>query len=146
MGIRKGVCTVRLELKGVRVNRCLFENRMGPNTKVNLKVDTRTQINIPKDFKKGSLGNVVTRMVVGSPLDALYLYLEQVATFGDSEAGPGFSEDQETMMSLFKTICVPLANQEMENTLKQLCASYRIPEIKLQRNSKAKTDADKYLN
>ncbi len=137
---------MRLECIGVRVNRCVFENRMGPNTKVNLKVDTRTQINIPKDFKKGSMGNVVTRMVVGSPLDALYLYLEQVATFGDSDASPEYSEDQETMMSLFKTICVPVANKEMEKTLKQLCASYHIPEIKLQRNSKVQTDSDKYLN
>lgn len=137
---------MRLECIGVRVNRCVFENRMGPNVKVNLKVDTRTQINIPKDFKKGSVGNVVTRMVVGSPLDALYLYLEQVASFRDADAATDHSEDQETMMSLFKTICVPVANKELENTLKQLCASYRIPEIKLQRNSKVQTDSDKYLN
>ena len=137
---------MRLECVGVRVNRCVFENKMGPNAKVNLKVDTRTQINIPKDFKKGSLGNVVTRMVVGSPLDALYLYLEQVATFGDADASPEYSEDQETMMSLFKTVCVPIANKELENTLKQLCAAYRIPEIKLQRNAKAQTESDRYLN
>lgn len=138
---------MRLELKGVRVNRCVFENRMGPHTKVNLKVDTRTQINIPKDFKKGSVGNVVIRMVVGSALDALYLYLEQVATFGDGDlVSPESSEDHETMMSLFKTICVPMAYQEMENTVKQLCASYRIPEIKLQRNPKAPADSGGYLN
>ena len=139
---------MKLECIGVRVNRCVFENRMGPNTKLNLKVDTRTQINIPKDFKKGSVGNVVTRMVVGSPLDALYLYLEQVASFGDVDVDTSldYSGDQETMMSLFKTICVPLANKEMENTLKQLCASYRIPEIKLQRNPKVQKDSDKYLN
>ncbi|MBR5047520.1 MAG: hypothetical protein IKX76_04720 [Eubacterium sp.] len=137
---------MNLELKGLRVNRCVFENKMGPNTKVNLKVDTRTQINIPKDFKKGSMGNVVTRIVVGSPLDALYLFLEQVATFADSDALPGVSEDQETMMSLFKTICVPVANRELENTVKQLCAAYRIPEIKLQRNPKVSTEGGQYLN
>ncbi len=137
---------MKLELRGVRVNRCIFENRMGPNTKVNLKVDTRTQINIPKDFKRGSAGNVVTRMVVGSPLDALYLYLEQVATFMDEDPAPQAPVDQETMMSLFKTICVPMANEEMENTLKQLCASYHIPEIRLQKNPKSVADPHNYIN
>ena len=136
---------MNLDLKGVRVNRCIFENKMGPNAKVNLKVDTRTQINIPKDFKKNSIGNVIVRMVVGSPLDAIYIYIEQIASFADKDDSE-MAVDQETMMSLFKTICVPIAMEEMSKTIKQLCAAYRIPEIKLQRNTKTSTDGNNYLN
>jgi len=141
---------VQLELRGVRVNRCIFENRMGPNAKMNLKVDTRTQINIPKDFTKGSAGNIVNKIVVGSPLEPLYLYVEQVTTFADMDPNPGsdFPKDQETMMSLFRTICLPMANQELEHTMRQLCAAYHIPEIKLQRSANANVppDSHNYIN
>ena len=136
---------------GVRVNRCIFENRMGPNVKLNLKVDTRTQINIPKDFNKRSAGNIVNKIVVGSPLEPLYLFLEQVTTYADVDEDPAsdFPKDQETMVSFFKTICLPLANQELEHAVRQLCSAYHIPEIKLQKNTKntnVPPDSHNYIN
>ena len=135
---------MNLQLKAVRVNRCTFENKMGPNSKVNLKVDTRTQIQIPNDFKKGSIGSVNVRMTVGTPLDAIYIFLEQVATFIDEDATEKATADKDTMMSLFKTICVPMAMEEVEKTIKQICAAYRIPEIKL--TKKSSSESNNYLN
>lgn len=135
---------MNLQLKAVRVNRCTFENKMGPNSKVNLKVDTRTQIQIPNDFKKGSIGTVNVRMTVGTPLDAIYIFLEQVASFADDDATDTPVADKDTMMSLFKTICVPMAMEEIEKTLKQICMAYRIPEIKL--TKKSSSDTNSYLN
>lgn len=124
---------MKLDLVGFRVNKCTFENNMGPNMKLNLPISTNNQIKLPKEFRKGSVGTIITKIMVGSPMHPLYLYLEQVTNYIDSEATEDTCESLETMMSLFKTICVPLAMEELEKTIKKLCNDYHIPEIKLQK-------------
>ena len=57
-------------------------------------------------------------MMVGSPLQPLYLYLEQVSSYGDTDEKKGEVPDMESMMSLYKTICVPMAMRELEETIK----------------------------
>lgn len=125
---------MRLELVGHRVNKCNYENHIGPNMKINLPISTNSQIKVPKEFKKGSIGTVLTKFMVGNPMQPLYLYLEVVTSFTDVEATDETCESAETMMSLFKTVCVPLANEKIEKILKELCLTYNIPEIKLGKN------------
>ena len=52
----------------------------------------------------------------------------------------------ESMMSLYKTICVPMAMKELEETIKKICAVYHIPEIKIQKNDNAEKGRHGYLN
>lgn len=52
----------------------------------------------------------------------------------------------ESMMSLYKTICVPMAMKELEETIKKICAVYHIPEIKIQKNDNADKNRRGYLN
>ncbi|MDO4977669.1 MAG: hypothetical protein Q4E53_10450 [Eubacteriales bacterium] len=130
---------MKLELVGYRVNKCNYENNIGPNMKVNLPITTNSQIKVPKEFKKGSIGTVLTKFMVGNPMHPLYLYLEVVTSYADVEATEETCESAETMMSLFKTICVPLANEQIEKILKEVCHIYNIPEIKLQKNSSQNT-------
>ena len=124
---------MNLNLKGIRITRCEFHNEMGPNTKLNLQVNVNNQIKLPKDMSAESVGTVITKVMVGSPLHPLYLYLEQVSSYADTDEVKGETPDMESMMSLYKTICVPMAMKELEETIKKICAVYHIPEIKIQR-------------
>ena len=54
--------------------------------------------------------------------------------------------DTESMMSLYKTICVPVAMKQVEETIQKLCAIYHIPEIRLQRTDNASKNTPNYLN
>lgn len=125
---------MNLNLKGIRITRCEFHNEMGPNTKLNLQVNVNNQIKLPKDMSAESVGTVITKVMVGSPLHPLYLYLEQVSSYADTDEVKGETPDMESMMSLYKTICVPMAMKELEETIKKICAVYHIPEIKIQKN------------
>lgn len=127
---------MKLDLKGIRIVKCEYRNEMGPNTKLNLQVNVNNQIKLPKELKEDSVGTVITKIMVGSPLHPLYLYLEQISNFADSEPGKGEVPDNESMMSLYKTICIPAAMQQVEETIKNLCAVYHIPEIQVQKKEK----------
>ncbi len=126
---------MKLEIKKVRVNKCTFENNMGPNMQINLPISTASQIKLPNEFTKGSVGTVVTKILVGSPMNPLYLYFEQAAFFQDDEATEETKIDHETMMSVFKTVCVPMAMKEVEKTISNLCKTYQIPEIRLEKKT-----------
>ncbi len=129
---------MKLEIKKIRVNKCTFENNMGPNMQINLPISTASQIKLPNEFTKGSVGTVVTKILVGSPMNPLYLYFEQAAFFQDEEATEETKIDHETMMSVFKTVCVPMAMKEIEKTISNLCNTYQIPEIKLEKKTTQK--------
>lgn len=137
---------MNLNLKGIRITRCEFHNEMGPNTKLNLQVNINNQIKLPKDMSAESVGTVITKVMVGSPLHPLYLYLEQVSSYADTDEVKGEAPDMESMMSLYKTICVPMAMKELEETIKKICAVYHIPEIKIQKNDNTEKGRHGYLN
>lgn len=137
---------MNLNLKGIRINKCEFRNEMGPNTKLNLQVNVNNQIKLPKELKENSVGTIITKMMVGSPLQPLYLYLEQISTYADTDEQTGEMPDMESMMSLYKTICVPMAMKELEETIKKICAVYHIPEIKIQKNTNTDNNRHGYLN
>lgn len=137
---------MNLNLKGIRITRCEFRNEMGPNTKLNLQVNVNNQIKLPKELKADSIGTIITKMMVGSPLQPLYLYLEQVSSYADTDEHKGETLDMESMMSLYKTICVPMAMKELEETIKKICTVYHIPEIKIQKNEGADQNRRNYLN
>lgn len=137
---------MNLNLKGIRITRCEFHNEMGPNTKLNLQVNVNNQIKLPKDISAESVGTVITKVMVGSPLHPLYLYLEQVSSYADTDEVKGETPDMESMMSLYKTICVPMAMKELEETIKKICAVYHIPEIKIQKNDNTEKGRHGYLN
>lgn len=137
---------MNLNLKGIRITRCEFRNEMGPNTKLNLQVNVNNQIKLPKELKADSIGTIITKMMVGSPLQPLYLYLEQVSSYADTDEHKGETLDMESMMSLYKTICVPVAMKELEETIKKICTVYHIPEIKIQKNEGADQSRRNYLN
>lgn len=137
---------MNLNLKGIRITRCEFHNEMGPNTKLNLQVNVNNQIKLPKDMSAESVGTVITKVMVGSPLYPLYLYLEQVSSYADTDEVKGETPDMESMMSLYKTICVPMAMKELEETIKKICAVYHIPEIKIQKNDNTEKGRHGYLN
>ncbi len=137
---------MNLNLKGIRITRCEFRNEMGPNTKLNLQVNVNNQIKLPKELKADSIGTIITKMMVGSPLQPLYLYLEQVSSYADTDEHKGETLDMESMMSLYKTICVPMAMKELEETIKKICTVYHIPEIKIQKNEGADQSRRNYLN
>lgn len=137
---------MNLNLKGIRITRCEFRNEMGPNTKLNLQVNVNNQIKLPKELKADSIGTIITKMMVGSPLQPLYLYLEQVSSYADTDEHKGEALDMESMMSLYKTICVPMAMKELEETIKKICTVYHIPEIKIQKNEGAEQSRRNYLN
>ena len=137
---------MNLNLKGIRITRCEFHNEMGPNTKLNLQVNVNNQIKLPKDMSAESVGSVITKVMVGSPLHPLYLYLEQVSSYADTDEVKGETPDMESMMSLYKTICVPMAMKELEETIKKICAVYHIPEIKIQKNDNTEKGRHGYLN
>ena len=137
---------MNLNLKGIRITRCEFHNEMGPNTKLNLQVNVNNQIKLPKDMSAESVGTVITKVMVGSPLHPLYLYLEQVSSYADTDEVKGQTPDMESMMSLYKTICVPMAMKELEETIKKICAVYHIPEIKIQKNDNTEKGRHGYLN
>lgn len=137
---------MNLNLKGIRITRCEFHNEMGPNTKLNLQVNVNNQIKLPKDMSAESVGTVITKVMVGSPLHPLYLYLEQVSSYSDTDEVKGETPDMESMMSLYKTICVPMAMKELEETIKKICAVYHIPEIKIQKNDNTEKGRHGYLN
>ncbi|MBQ9156989.1 MAG: hypothetical protein IJ137_09410 [Eubacterium sp.] len=126
---------MKLDLKGTRLTRCEFRNDMGPNMKINLQVNVNNRVQLPKEGRIDSAGTVLTKAMLGSPLQPLYLYIEQIASFADSEPD-GQVMDNESLMSLYKTICIPQAVERLEAQLKILCAVYHIPEIKLQRAEK----------
>ena len=137
---------MNLNLKGIRITRCEFHNEMGPNTKLNLQVNVNNQIKLPKDMSAESVGTVITKVMVGSPLHPLYLYLEQVSSYADTDEVKGETPDMESMMSLYKTICVPMAMKELEETIKKICTVYHIPEIKIQKNDNTEKGRHGYLN
>lgn len=137
---------MNLNLKGIRITRCEFHNEMGPNTKLNLQVNVNNQIKLPKGMSAESVGTVITKVMVGSPLHPLYLYLEQVSSYADTDEVKGETPDMESMMSLYKTICVPMAMKELEETIKKICAVYHIPEIKIQKNDNTEKGRHGYLN
>ena len=139
---------MKLDLKGIRIVKCEFRNEMGPNTKLNLQVNVNNQIKLPKESREDFAGTVITKVMVGTPMHPLYLYLEQISNYADSEYKAGESQklDTESMMSLFKTICVPMAMKEVEETIKKLCAIYHIPEIKIQKKEKEDPSKVGYLN
>ena len=137
---------MNLNLKGIRITRCEFHNEMGQNTKLNLQVNVNNQIKLPKDMSAESVGTVITKVMVGSPLHPLYLYLEQVSSYADTDEVKGETPDMESMMSLYKTICVPMAMKELEETIKKICAVYHIPEIKIQKNDNTEKGRHGYLN
>lgn len=137
---------MNLNLKGIRITRCEFHNEMGPNTKLNLQVNVNNQIKLPKDMSAESVGTVITKVMVGSPLHPLYLYLEQVSSYADTDEVKGETPDMESMMSLYKTICVPMAMKELEETIKKICAVYHIPEIQIQKNDNTEKGRHGYLN
>lgn len=137
---------MNLNLKGIRITRCEFHNEMGPNTKLNLQVNVNNQIKLPKDMSAESVGTVITKVMVGSPLHPLYLYLEQVSSYAGTDEVKGETPDMESMMSLYKTICVPMAMKELEETIKKICAVYHIPEIKIQKNDNTEKGRHGYLN
>ena len=113
---------------------------------MNLQVDVNNQIKLPKDMSAESVGTVITKVMVGSPLHPLYLYLEQVSSYADTDEVKGETPDMESMMSLYKTICVPMAMKELEETIKKICAVYHIPEIKIQKNDNTEKGRHGYLN
>ena len=137
---------MKLDLKGIRIVKCEFRNDMGPNMKLNLQVNVNNQIKLPKELREDSVGTVISKVMVGSPMHPLYLYMEQISNFADSEPKKGEVYDTESMMRLYKTICVPVAMKQVEETIQKLCAIYHIPEIRLQRTDNASKNTPYYLN
>lgn len=137
---------MKLDLKGIRIVKCDFKNEMEPNMKINLQVNVNNQIKLPKERREDSAGTIITKVMVGSPMHPLYLYMEQISSFADSEPVKGKVYDTDSLMSLYKTICVPQAAEQMEETIKKLCAVYHIPEIKLQKSESVPKAAPGYLN
>ena len=112
---------MNLNLKGIRITKCEFRNEMGPNTKLNLQVNVNNQIKLPKELNENSIGTVTTKMMVGSPLQPLYLYLEQVSSYGDTDEKKGEVPDMESMMSLYKTICTDGHERTGRDDQEDLC-------------------------
>ena len=137
---------MKLDLKGIRIVKCEFHNEMGPNAKLNLQVGVNKQIKLPKELNGNSVGTVITKIMVGSPMHPLYLYLEQISNYADSDPKAGEVLDTESLMSLYKTICVPMAMKQVEETIKNLCAVYHIPEIQIQKKEAPEKNRPGYLN
>lgn len=126
---------MKLDLRGFRIVKCEFHNEMGPNTKLNLQVSVNNQIKLPTGENTKATGSVITKIMIGTPLQPLYLLLEQVSNFIDVEADGKESLDTDSLMSLYKTICVPLAMSKVEEIIKKLGATYNFPEISIQKSA-----------
>lgn len=126
---------MKLDLRGSRITKCEFHNEMGPNTKLNLQVSVNNQIKLPKGENTQATGSIITKIMIGTPLQPLYLLLEQVSNYIDVEADGKEALDTESLMSLYKTICVPLAVQKVEETIKAIGKIYNFPEISIQKNN-----------
>lgn len=135
---------MKLDLMAIKINRCEFRNDMGPNTKLNLQVNFSNQIKIPNKNNKNCSGSIISRVMVGSPMHPLYLFFEQVAAFADSDRD-NLEISTEELMSLYKTICIPVAQKEVENTINRLCEVYRIPKIQIN-NAQSQPGAGNYMN
>lgn len=124
---------MKLDVKGLRIVRCDFRNDLGSGMKINLQVNVNNRIQLPKEPKEDSAGTVFTKVMVGSPMQPLCLYMEQVCSFADSEPADGKILDKDSLMSLYRTICVPIAVDKLEERMNVLCKVYNIPEIRLQK-------------
>ncbi len=125
---------MKLDLVGYRIVNHEMRNNMTPNMKINLQVSMVHQITVPKQFGPKSVGTVRVRVMVGNPLQPLYILMEQINNFSNVDQDMDEVLDQDEAMSLFKTICVPLAIEKVEENLNEFCKIYKIPEFKLNKN------------
>lgn len=123
---------MNLEIKGYRIVKCDYTNNVKPNSPMNIRVNMNNQINIPKTINKGTVGTVLTKVMVGSPMEPLYIYLEQICAFADTDKDAPAVTDRESMLSLYKTICVPAAVRTAQDNIQKLCEAFNIPKLKLQ--------------
>lgn len=123
---------MRLDLTGSRIVKCNYSNEMVPDTELNLQVSMNNQIKLPNNLTADSIGTIITKVMVGSPMHPLCLFVEQICEFKDVEPGKGGVPDMEEMMSLYKMICMPMATQKMQEKLNGLCSVYGIPQIQIQ--------------
>ena len=124
---------MKLDVIGYRIKKAEFINDMLPDTKLNLQIQMSHQIKVPNEFGPKSVGSVITKVMVGTPLQPLYIFMEQVTNFGDVEHDPATKMDSDESMSIFKMICMPVAIEKVEENLNKLCQIYSIPAIKLQK-------------
>ncbi len=123
---------MKLDLIGSRIVKCNYSNDIEPDNEVNLQVTVNTQIKLPNDLKSDSVGSIRTKVLVGTPLEPLCIYVEQISNFMDTDKKKESNvPDMEEMMSLYKMICVPLALNRMDETLDGLCKVYGIPKIEI---------------
>ncbi len=127
---------MKLDLRGIRVNRCEYRNEIPQNYKVNLKVSVNNQIRLPKQLDEHTVGMIQTKVMVGSPMEPLYLYVELMTSYADTEPEQGVVTDNEDLMSLYRTICIPMAVEQAEKTVRDLCRIYHIPEIDIRQKSR----------
>lgn len=127
--------SMNLNLTEIRVNKCEYRNEITSYAKLNLNVNMTNQIRLPKKLEADSVGAVITKIMVGSPLEPFYLFIEQVSHYKDSNPEQGFVQDSEELMSMYKTICIPIAIDKAEETIQNLCKTYHIPEIKIQKKA-----------
>lgn len=137
---------MKLDIVGSRVIKNELINQMTPNAKVNLQVQMNHQIKVPNEFGPQSMGAVITKIMVGSPMHPLYMYMEQITNFADVEHDPKTKMNSEEAMSIFKMICLPLAIEKVEKTINEMCKIYSIPELKLQKNPVKETKQPGYMN
>lgn len=137
---------MKLDIKEMRITRNELRYEMAPNTKVNLQVNVRNQIKLTGKTGPGPAGAVISKVMVGSPLHPLYMLVEQVTVFSNTDENDTQKMDNDEMMSLFNTICVPMAMRAVEENIKKLCRICNIPEINIQRNNGKQGGPGNYLN
>lgn len=137
---------MKLDIKEMRITKNELRYEMTPNTKINLQVNVKNQIKLFGKSDPGPVGAVISKVMVGSPLHPLYLFVEQVTIFANTDEGNSQMMDSDDMMSLFNTICVPMAMREVESNIKKLCKICNIPEINIQKNNPKQSGSGSYLN
>ncbi len=129
---------MNLEVRGYRIVKCDYNNNVKPNEPMNIRVNMNNQISLPKSISKNTIGTVLSKVMVGSPMEALYIYLEQVCAFEDRDPSSPAVTDRESLLSLYKTICVPEAVRIAQDNIGKLCDAFNIPKLKLQEASPQK--------
>lgn len=139
---------MKLDIKEKRITKNELRYEISPAMgKVNLQVNMKNQIKLFGKTGPGPVGAVVSKIMVGSPLEPLYLFVEQVTIFANTDEGDTeLKMDKDEITSLFNTICVPMAMREVEESIKKLCNVCNIPEISLHKNNGKPKSPGSYLN
>ena len=121
---------MNIRLTAHRVLKSEFHNNMSKGMSVNPEIKVNTNINLANPPAPNQAGNILIRMMLGSPIEPLYFYFEQTCMFEDAD-GPGEPLDREDLLSIYKTICLPQAIASVEENVNQIFKTYNLPPVNL---------------